>query len=91
MTRQSRIQIEIKKRGDNFALHADYQLVAVAVYRKVAVTVATLLNGLIYYTSRKLFRETLEEALVAKQPEAERKPDKKAVAACKPSLVTAHY
>jgi len=76
MTRQSRIQIEIKKHGENFAIHADDQLVAVAVYRKGAVTLAALLQGLIYYTSRKLFRQALEEALVAKEADVEQKPAK---------------
>ena len=74
MIRQTPIQIEIKKDGKHFAVMAENQLVAVTVYRKGAITVEALLRGLVYYTSRKFFREALAEALVAKETETTEKP-----------------
>jgi hypothetical protein len=76
MKRQNPIELEIKKYGEHWAVYAEQKLVAVAVYRKGAVTLEALLRGLIRYTSRNLFRQALEAALTAKETDADQKPAK---------------
>ena len=89
MTRQKPIQIEVKKHGDHFAVHAEDQLVALAVYRKGALTVEALLRGLIHYSSRKFFRLALKDALAVKEADADQKPAQKPAAKERPAKAKA--
>jgi len=85
MKRQHPIEIEVKKHGENWAVYAEKKLVAIAVYRKGAITLEALLRLLIRYTSRNLFRQALEAALTAKETDVDQKAAKAPDAKPKPA------
>ena len=89
--REKPVSIEVRKDGKYWAVLAEEQLVALAVYEKGAQTLDGLLHGLLRYSSRKFFRLALSEALNPKPPkegktpkaDKAKKPDKEKTAAPK--------
>ena len=75
--RQKPVTIEVRKNGQHWAVLAEEQLIALTVYEKGARTLEAVLRGLLRYTSRKLFRLAVSDAMKGPKP-AEPKKEQKA-------------
>lgn len=61
--REKPVTIEVRKNGQHWAVLAEEQLIALTVYERGAHTLEATLRGLLRFTSRKLFRRAVEEAM----------------------------
>lgn len=61
--REKPVTIEVRKNGQHWAVLAEEQLIALTVYEKGAHALEATLRGLLRYTSRKLFRRAVDEAM----------------------------
>ena len=82
--RQKPVTIEVRKNGQNWAVLAEEQLIALTVYQKGAQTLEAVLRGLLRYTSRKLFRLAVSDAMKGPKPSEDGKPPRQK----KPRLTT---
>src|SRR3974390_2542481 len=61
--RQKPVTIEVRKSGQHWAVLAEEQLLTQSVDEKGAQVLERTLRGLLRYTSRKLFRKAVSDAL----------------------------
>ena len=66
--REEPVEIEVRKNGKYWAVLAEKQLITLTVYQKGAETLEATLRGLLRYTSRKLFRLAVSDAIKTPKP-----------------------
>jgi hypothetical protein len=66
--REKPVKIEVRKSGQHWAVLAEEQLIALTVYEKGAQMLEATLRGLLRYTSRKLFRLAVSDAMKGPKP-----------------------
>ena len=68
LMREKPVTIEVRKAGQHWSVFAEEQLITQTVYEKGAQTLEAVLRGLLRYTSRKLFRVAVSDALKGPKP-----------------------
>jgi hypothetical protein len=66
--REKPVTIEVRKSGQHWSVFAEEQLITQTVYEKGALTLEAVLRGLLRYTSRKLFRLAVSDAMKGPKP-----------------------
>lgn len=66
--REKPVTIEVRKAGQHWAVYAEEQLITQTVFEKGAHTLEAVLRGCLRYTSRKLFRLAVSDAMKPPKP-----------------------